>query len=100
MSSTAPGQRRRTVHEANTSGPTRVNPSNPNNWGVRVALPEWYRGLVAPSLEGARAAWYRDGETALKALSSAEVLWHELWGPGQPALDDLVAAAPQLNWMH
>ena len=67
---------------------------------MRVALPEWYRGLVEPSLDGAQAAWYLDGETALEALRGADVLWHELWGPGQPGLAELVAAAPELRWMH
>jgi phosphoglycerate dehydrogenase-like enzyme len=65
-----------------------------------VVLPEWYRDLVAPSLDGARPAWYGDGESALRALRRADAFWHELWGPGQPELPELLDAAPQVRWIH
>jgi phosphoglycerate dehydrogenase-like enzyme len=68
--------------------------------GVKVALPEWYRDLLAPSLDGDRPAWYQDGATALAALREAEAFWHELWGPGQPELPELLGAAPELRWLH
>lgn len=65
-----------------------------------VAVPKWYRDLVAPSLDGARPAWYGDGEAALKALRKADAFWHELWGPGQPELAELLDAAPAVRWIH
>lgn len=67
---------------------------------MQIALPEWYRELTATSLDGARPAWYADGETALRALSDADAFWHELWGPGQPELAELLDAAPNLRWLH
>jgi phosphoglycerate dehydrogenase-like enzyme len=51
---------------------------------VQVALPEWYS----------------DGDSALRALRDADAFWHELWGPGQPQLGELLDAAPGLRWLH
>jgi len=67
---------------------------------VRVALPEWYRELVEPSLNGTNATWYADGKSGLQALGKADAFWHELWGPGQPQLPELLDAGADLRWMH
>ena len=67
---------------------------------VKVALPDWYRDLVAPHLDGARAAWYADGEAALKALPKADAFWFELWGRRQVEFAELLEAGRKLRWIQ
>lgn len=66
---------------------------------VRVAVPEWYRDLVAGHLDGADPAWYRSGEDLLEAVREADAAWYEIWSAPRPTDGEMFAAAPRLRWV-
>ncbi|HEX6488783.1 MAG TPA: D-2-hydroxyacid dehydrogenase [Candidatus Dormibacteraeota bacterium] len=66
---------------------------------MTLVVPEWYRELVEPGLDGAAATFYRDEKGALEALPAADGFWLELWGQ-DPSVEGLVTAGKGLRWIQ